>query len=230
MSRANAFIIVISLASWVLLPRGARAEAVHFDTPAEYEGQFNDNSNVPVFSWTAGSGVGATTGRIDVADDPRAIPVALYRRPFDLRGGVRHEVSSYFLTAFTNRSTGLGGVGFAPLPGGSFSGGQPWVALFVRNGEQGGLDYGEEYGLVASHVADVNAVEDADDATPASEAFSLFSGHWYKLTTGRTYAGGGRFDYDATLTDYGRTGSTPEPSSSQSISGSLVNGAFADSA
>ena len=226
----NVFAVRTLFALAMIVTGAAHADVVHFDSPSEYEGQFYDNSNGPVYSWSAGAGVGGTPGSVDVADDPRVIPTALYRPPFDLGGGVRHEVSAYFHTAFTRDASTLAGVGFAPSSGASFSGGQPWVALFVRSGAAGGLDYGEDFGLVATHVSDVNAVEDVDQATPASEAFSLFSGHWYKLTTGWTYGGGGRFDYDATITDYGRTGSSPDPASVHSISGSLVNSTFADPA
>ena len=230
MMSAKVFVVLAALASAVLLPRDARADRIHFDTPAEYEGQFNDNSNSPVFSWSAFPGAGGAAGRINVANDPRAIAVALYRQPFDLGGGMRHEVSAFFLTALTRGATNVAGIGFAPSPGGSFSGGQPWVALVVRGGSVGDLDYGDRFGLVASHVSDVNGIDDVDQATPAAEAFSLFSGHWYKLTTAWTYRGGGRFDYDATITDYGRTGSAPDPVPSHSITGSLVNTAFADPA
>ena len=219
-------VFVTALAS----PVAARAAAVHFDTPAEYEGQFRDNSTGPVYAWNAGVGVRGTPGRINVADLPREIPTALYRQPFGLSDGRRHEVSAYFLSDFTNSPGTLGRVGYAASADGRFSEGSPWLAVAVRNGAEGSLDYGTRFGIVASYVAETNEVEDVDDATPAEMAFSLFSGHWYKLTTSWTYGGGGRFDYDATFVDYGRTGTAPDLATLQSVHGSFVNAAFADPA
>ena len=84
----------------------------------------------------------------------------------------------------------------------SATGGRPWVALAVRGGDSqavGAPDYGQGFGLVASYVADVNAAEDADDATPPAEAFALVPGHWYRLGTEWTYAAGGEFRYAARI-------------------------------
>ena len=72
----------------------ARAEVVHFDTPAEYETQFHDNCNGPIFNWDARPGVRREPGFIAVADLPRMISTALHRRPFDLSGVARLDVDS----------------------------------------------------------------------------------------------------------------------------------------
>ena len=210
----------------------ASAEVVHFDTPAEYETQFYDNSNGPIFNWDDRPGVRRDPGFIAVADLPRMISTALYRRAFDLSGGRRHVVDSYFYTGPKLDGALVGRLGFAPTADGNFSGGQPWVAVSLRGGDAGGTgpDYGEDFGLVASHATDDGGAEDVDGATPVAEAFSLSSSHWYKLATGWTYAGGGTFHYEATLTDYGRAGEGPGPFHVGSIRGSLVNPDLADPA
>ena len=229
----NSYSYFVSAAVTALVVAGgcpSAPAAITFDTPEQFTDNFAAGPPAPdgPFIWSAEPGVGGASGRVNVGTNPRAATTALYRTPFDLGGGAPHAVSAFFLAGNARSQTAFE-LGFSP--GGAFGGGTPWVAARVRAGSRtGGPAYGNQFGIVAAYVETVNAVEDADGATPAAASFALTEGHWYRFTTTWTYGGAGEFRYNATLRDFGPDGRTPDPTFGPTVSGSFVNAAFPDAA
>ncbi len=177
---------------------------VDFDVSTDYTTDFTEiNTTSDSFTWSSSTGVGGTSGRVDVTQGATTDSTALYNQSsFNLSDGSPQTISLFFLIPPTIGGDALitaAQVGFSEDLTQAFlsGGGQDYVSARVRSTTTG-TNYTLE-GTYANNGAAANV--------NLTSAFTLTASTWYKLSATFTDTGSG-FTYSALVEDYGATGST----------------------
>jgi len=190
-----------------LMPIGAAV--ITFDSATDYSNNFNESGAAPAYvdaySYSASTGIGGNSGRIDVVQGAAGDTTASYKTSsYDLTTGTGYTTYVFFRTPST---FGAASGGIPAMIGFSEADNQPfltalsqdWIAVAILAG--------------ASNTNFTMQGRYANNGTQtslaATTAFTLNVDTWYKLAATFTDKGVTvGFNYSATVEDYGSNGTS----------------------